>query len=458
MTHRLLLLALVLPLSGCFTQPIRTDPLSGVEMGEKRTSPYRDLTVALVLSKTTLSSAEFMKRRLPARFEGERIFEIMDSIFTRAFREVVRVPDIADARASGADLAVVLDMFTQFKSVPKYEATGLFFTVDGRPLATIEARGEAAPMSAWDAGGLMRIAEKELREEFEQALYSSQQLVAFAAARPAIARVAPVPPASPAPGTMRLHSDVDEPGFREPQKSNDFALIVGIEEYSDLPPAQFARRDAAAVVRHVEALGVPRRNIIHLTDARATGTSLKKYLESWLPRNVKPASRVYFYYSGHGAPDPTSGEAFVIPWDGDANFLEDTAYPVNKLYAELDALKAKEVIVALDACFTGAGGRSVLAKGARPLVVTVDIRTAGKLTILTAASNNEITATLEDKGHGIFTYFFLKGMDGAARDTKGRITAESLFQYLKPHVQDEARRQNREQTPTVQYNTNVVFR
>ncbi len=33
-----------------------------------------------------------------------------------------------------------------------------------------------------------------------------------------------------------------------------------------------------------------------------------------------------------------------------------------------------------------------------------------------------------------------------------------LFRYLKPHVQDEARRQNREQTPTVQYQTDVVLR
>ncbi len=140
--------------------------------------------------------------------------------------------------------------------------------------------------------------------------------------------------------------------------------------------------------------------------------------------------------------------------------MRDTAYPVNQLYADLNALKAKELIVALDACFTGAGGRSVLAKGARPMVITADIQTetAGRLTLLTAASGNEITTTLEEKGHGMFTYFLLKGLNGAARDATGHVTAKSLFQYLKPRVQDEARRQNREQTPTVHYTTNVVLR
>ena len=59
MRYRALFLALALLLSGCFTQPIRTDPFSDLGVAEKRATPYRDLTVALVLSKTTISSMEF---------------------------------------------------------------------------------------------------------------------------------------------------------------------------------------------------------------------------------------------------------------------------------------------------------------------------------------------------------------------------------------------------------------
>ena len=60
-----------------------------------------------------------------------------------------------------------------------------------------------------------------------------------------------------------------------------------------------------------------------------------------------------------------------------------------------------------------------------------------------AASSTQITTTLQDKGHGIFTYYFLKGLDGSGT------TAKKLYEYLKPMVQDEAHRQNREQTPTL---------
>ena len=72
------------------------------------------------------------------------------------------------------------------------------------------------------------------------------------------------------------------------------------------------------------------------------------------PRNL-------VYLSGHGAPDPKSGAAYIVPWDGDPNFLETTAYPVSRLYQKLGALKAREIVVALDSCFSGAN----LARGRR---------------------------------------------------------------------------------------------
>lgn len=211
---------------------------------------------------------------------------------------------------------------------------------------------------------------------------------------------------------------------------------------------------------HLNAMGYPKRHVVLLKGDAATGNGMRKYLEEWLPRNVKPTSTVFFYYSGHGAPDVETGKAYLVPWDGDASYLKSTAYPVEKLYASLNRLKAKRIVVALDACFSGAGGRSVLAKGARPLITEVDEGFArkGRIALFTAASGSEITTTIEEEGHGIFTYFFLKGLQGAAKDASGKITAKSLHEYLKPKVQDEARLQNREQTPTLHTNTDLVLR
>lgn len=252
----------------------------------------------------------------------------------------------------------------------------------------------------------------------------------------------PAPAAGAAAGPV---SDIDQPLKSGAARPDDFALIIGIEDYQGLPKAEFGARDAQAVRKHFEALGIPARNIIALTGQAATGNKVKSYLEEWLPLNVKVDSTLFVYFSGHGAPDPQNGQAYLVPWDGDPQFLKSTAYPLKKLYADLAKTKARHVIVALDACFSGAGGRSVLAKGARPLVTKVDQGVApdGRITILAAASGEQITGTLDDQGHGMFTYFFLKGLG------EGKRSAKALFDYLDPRVRDEARRQNREQTPAL---------
>ncbi len=248
---------------------------------------------------------------------------------------------------------------------------------------------------------------------------------------------------------VNSHSDVDKPSYSRPENADNFALVIGIDKYANLPEAEYAVHDATAVREHLRALGYPSRNIVYLEGPKATRTGIQSYLEEWLPRNVKPQSTVFLYYSGHGAPDPKTGDAYLVPWDADVKFLKTTAYPVKQLYASLNALNAKQVIVALDACFSGAGGRSVLAKGTRPLVTKVDAGFApqGGMILFAAASGDEVTSTLDDQGHGMFTYFLLKGLNGEAKDASGQVSVKSLYDYLLPKVQDEAHRQNRDQTP-----------
>jgi hypothetical protein len=239
-------------------------------------------------------------------------------------------------------------------------------------------------------------------------------------------------------------SDVDKPSYRLAERPDDLAVVVGIDQYSDLPAAPYAERDAAAVKAHLLALGVPERNIAYLTGSKAGRSSIEKYVEHWLPNLVKDDSRVYFYFSGHGAPDVKSGGSYLVPWDGDASFLETTGYPVKRLYARLGALKAREVLVAMDTCFSGAGGRSVLPAGVRPLVTRAEKLEVGPTVVsLTASSGQQITGVEDAQGHGAFTYYLLQGLNEESGDKSVR----ALYDYLKPRVEDAARRQNRDQTP-----------
>jgi len=244
-----------------------------------------------------------------------------------------------------------------------------------------------------------------------------------------------------------VKSDVDElPVMQVKPNKNAYAIVIGVEKYrQQLPKADYADNDARIMAEYLtKVMGYPEENVVILTNDRAALGDFVKYFEKWLPNNVEQNGTVFVYYSGHGAPNPNTGDAYLVPYDGDPSFIEQTGYSLKRLYANLNKLPAKEIIVVLDSCFSGAGGRSVLAKGARPLVMNIDKQVfhSDRIAILSAAAENQISSTHEEKGHGLFTYFFLKGIKD------GNSELGTLYNYLKPQVERIARKTyNNEQTP-----------
>jgi uncharacterized caspase-like protein len=254
--------------------------------------------------------------------------------------------------------------------------------------------------------------------------------------------------------TYDIKSDIDElPSIKAKPNKNAYAIVIGIEHYRQkLPKADFATSDAKLMSEYLtKAMGYPEENVILLLNDRALQSDLTKYFEKWLPNNVDKASTVFIYYSGHGAPNPKTGDAYLVPYDGDPSFIDQTGYSLKRLYESLNKLQTREIIVVLDSCFSGAGGRSVLAKGARPLVMNLqnNMALSKNMTVLSASSGEQISSTYDEKGHGLFTYFMLKGIKNEdVVQPDGSIAISDLFNYLKPQVERIARKQyNNEQTP-----------
>jgi hypothetical protein len=262
------------------------------------------------------------------------------------------------------------------------------------------------------------------------------------------------PVKSEMPVSESVKSDVDEiPSLKTAPNKIAFAIVIGIENYRQkLPKADYASQDARLVADYlIKAMGYPEENVVILLNDRAAKSDFEKYFEKWLGNNVENNSTVFVYYSGHGAPDPKTGGAYLVPYDGDPSFIAETGYSLKRMYDALGKLPAKEIIVALDSCFSGAGGRSVLAKGARPLVMNLQNNTilSKNMTVLSASAGNQISSTYDDKGHGLFTYFLLKGIKNEdVVNPDGSIKMDDLFGYIKPQVERIARKQyNNEQTP-----------
>lgn len=248
--------------------------------------------------------------------------------------------------------------------------------------------------------------------------------------------------------------DVDEPlQVAANTKKNRYGVVIGIERYrKDLPNVNFAAHDAEIMREYLtKRLGYAEENVVVLLNEHATKSDVEKYLEHWLPNHIDKDSTVFIYYSGHGAPNIKTNEGYILPYDGDLTFLDVTGYSLKRLYEALGALPAKEIVVMLDSCFSGTGGRSVIGKDLRPVVISVEnpILAAGKLVVLTASSGVQASNTYNSKSHGLLTYFFLKGLQGSAdQNNDGKIDLKEVYTYLRPQVEGIARREfNNEQTP-----------
>ena len=241
------------------------------------------------------------------------------------------------------------------------------------------------------------------------------------------------------------------PTFHSPPDDNAVAIVIGIEKYQSLPAAGFVRSDAGLMREYLKAMGYQDRNIEFLIDDRATFSSIRKAVETWLPNRINTKSRVTVYYAGHGAPDPQSGDAYIVPYDGDPNYLNDTGYPLKRLYEHLENLPAQQVIVLVDSCFSGAGERSVLASGARSLVRVEKVSAKGnRIAVLTSTQGTQISTSSSEKKQGLFTYYLLQAFQEGNRDLA------SVYDYLRPRVEDEAKRMNVEQTPSISPDSSAI--
>lgn len=244
------------------------------------------------------------------------------------------------------------------------------------------------------------------------------------------------------------------PASRTALDPDALAVVIGVERYrqSGLPRVDHAARDARTMHAYLTgAMGFDPRNVALLIDEGAGKADLEKYLGPWLKNRATAKSRVVVYYAGHGAPNPATGEGFLVPFDGDPSYTAETAFPLKRLYDALGMLPARRVLVALDSCFSGRGGRSLLAKGARPLVsAKTPAVSASNTVVMTATGADQISTSHPDEEHGLMTYFLLKGLHGAAdADKDGTVTTLELFRYVGPEVERTARRQNVEQTPSL---------
>lgn len=236
-----------------------------------------------------------------------------------------------------------------------------------------------------------------------------------------------------------------------------YAVVVGVSHYQNagagLKDLQYADRDATSFRDFlVSPLGgsFPRDNIVLLLNEDATSERVRSALFTFLSK-PRPEDLVVIYLAGHGSPDPNDGRnLYFLTYDTKTEDMGGTAFAMFQFRDVYErVLKARRVITFVDSCHSfGISGERNIGGPKNNLINQYVQRFAstGERAVLTASDTSELS--YEDAkwggGHGVFTYYLLKGLShDADLNHDGTVTVAELSVFLRDKVSGDTQgRQN----------------
>jgi len=218
-----------------------------------------------------------------------------------------------------------------------------------------------------------------------------------------------------------------------------YAVVVGVGNYRWMPQLEYTDDDAAIFYDHLkraEGGALPDDHIALLLNENATRQNIVYALQQ-LSRQADANDVFIFYFSGHGL----QGSFLPIDFDGFRNQLSH-----EEVLQILAGSQAKQKLCIADACFSGtleyddtfaAKGGSITAT--KCYYDAFENTNSGTALLM---SSNPTEVSMEDRAlrHGVFTYFMMRGMNGAADfDHNQIVSIQELFNYVYHYVSEHTK-------------------
>ncbi|MGH0034916.1 MAG: caspase family protein [Myxococcota bacterium] len=258
---------------------------------------------------------------------------------------------------------------------------------------------------------------------------------------------------APPPVAPRRSGSVDASRFY----SKRVAVVVGIDDYRNWPNLEGARGDAERMAHHLRQAGFD--EVIEVYDEKASRRALLKTLGRELGSRVDDQSLAFIYFAGHGQTETLPGGAkrgYLVPVDADLEDVFSTAISMETVRDLSNRMRAKHVMYAIDACYSGLALTRGISRRA-DLPNYLDMMTSRRaVQIITAGSEGE--QAVEVGGQGLFTTYLLRGLEGEADiDGDGAVTASELGTWVRPQVTLASQNRQSPQFGTIDGSGDAVF-
>ncbi len=242
-----------------------------------------------------------------------------------------------------------------------------------------------------------------------------------------------------------------------PKNNNRIALVIGIKNYKDIDDTKYADTDAQTFIDFaIETLGIEVPNIKYFINDEAGFLDFAT-IDRWMKSKIKKDTEVFVFYSGHGA--NYKGEPLLLPADFRADLIENSSYNKKDFLENISMYQPKHIFAFFDACFSGLGreGETLIAGLRNISIVEEEVPFSG-ITIFNSSSGAEFSRDFDEAGHGLFSYFLMKGLEGIADLNNDKsITTEELYEFIAMNVSEQSLRLGIPQNPSLVSDDNRVI-
>jgi hypothetical protein len=218
------------------------------------------------------------------------------------------------------------------------------------------------------------------------------------------------------------------------------ALLIGMWEFDDRAAfTQFEggkiRADISAMERALTANGFT--DIQKLEAARLTKDDIEVALGEFITRATE-GDRLIIYFSTHGFAHPSRpSEGYLATSNCDHQNASARCIPLSGLRAHaetvLSARRVKQILFAIDSCFSGLGVVSKSSISQAPNLARLAAPSGAYM--LTAGMSDQTAAIDPVLGMSTFTHFLAKGLEGEADIIAGGVISLSeLHLYVQSEV------------------------
>ena len=221
---------------------------------------------------------------------------------------------------------------------------------------------------------------------------------------------------------------------------NSWALIIGINDYENVPDLHYAVEDALAIKNMlINEFNFSRNNVRVLIDKEATQSNINREMSKLL-KSADVNDRVVFYFAGHGETEALGLEevatGFLMPSDADVENLYFSAIPMEDLRNVSKFSKAKHMLFLVDACYSGLAAVNTRGLSTNSPNYIDKITRENARQIITAGQKDEKVLEKDEWEHSAFTKNLISGLKDKKANLNGDdfITASELGFYLQEKV------------------------